>query len=382
VTGVPDTNPWAKAGLMFRQNLTEDSAHALLFLTPGHGVGLQSRKQAGEESVYIAGPLVTAPLWLKLVRTGTSFDGYSSLDGATWSAVGSTTVPLSGTFYFGLAVSSHTNSIISSGTFDNVRVTSGLPDPWEATDIGAVDLSGGGSYLNDTFAITGSGEDIFGTADSFFLAYKRVVGDGEIVAQVLGLADTDGWAKAGVMWRDTLGESSANVVAFLTPAYGIGFQHRPVNGAETEYLEGPGVAAPYWLKLLKSGNLFEASSSPDGVVWSLLATQSVAMSGTNFVGLAVTSHNPTIRNTANFDSVRIGPPAGTQPRLSFVRRDPDGTVHLQVEGRVNVSYSLEVSTRLPGWTGVATQTAATSTFIFTNRSGTNLQQFYRVRTGG
>jgi uncharacterized repeat protein (TIGR03806 family) len=379
VTGVPDTNPWAKAGLMFRQNLTENSPHALLFLTPDHGVGLQSRVHAGDESLYIGGPFLSAPLWLKLVRTGSSFDGYSSLDGAAWSPAGSVTVPLTGTFYFGLAVTSHTNSIISSGTFDNVRVTSGLPDSWEGTDIGSVDLTGGGSYLNGTFAITGSGQDIFGTADSFFLAYQRVVGDGEIVAQVLGLADSDGWAKAGVMWRDSLGESSANVLLFLTPIYGIGFQHRLTTGGETEYLGGPGVAAPYWLKLVKSGNSFQASSSPDGIVWSLVATQAVAMSGTNYVGLAVTSHNIAIRNTANFDSVRIGPPVGPQPRLTLLRRDPDGAVHLQVEGQVNSSYSLEVSTRLSDWTAVATQTAVTSTFVFTNRSGTNLQQFYRVR---
>jgi hypothetical protein len=45
--------------------------------------------------------------WLRLKRVGDTFTGYRSTDGMNWTLVGSRTVDLPDTVYFGMAVTSH-----------------------------------------------------------------------------------------------------------------------------------------------------------------------------------------------------------------------------------------------------------------------------------
>jgi hypothetical protein len=88
VTGVENTDIWAKAGLMFRRTLAANSAHALMLLRPTDGVAFQTRVNTGGASSANYGVEVSAPCWLKLVRTGNHFAGYLSLDGVEWILVG------------------------------------------------------------------------------------------------------------------------------------------------------------------------------------------------------------------------------------------------------------------------------------------------------
>ena len=53
------------------------------------------------------------------------FTAYESVDGTTWSEIGSDTIPMDQSIYIGLAVTSHTTSASATCTFDNVTVTSG-----------------------------------------------------------------------------------------------------------------------------------------------------------------------------------------------------------------------------------------------------------------
>ena len=52
--------------------------------------------------------------------------------------------------------------------------------------------------------MTAAGADIWGTADQFHFAYKQLSGNGSITAKVVSVSNTDAWAKAGVMIRETL----------------------------------------------------------------------------------------------------------------------------------------------------------------------------------
>src|SRR6185295_16575036 len=67
------------------------------------------------------------PLWLMLVRSGDRFDSYFSSDGDNWTFIGSATIVMPSTIYAGLAVSSHDNSVLNTGTFDNVQLVSTGP---------------------------------------------------------------------------------------------------------------------------------------------------------------------------------------------------------------------------------------------------------------
>ena len=117
-----DTDPWAKAGLMFRSDTTAGSMFVNLFISPGNGVNLQWRAATGGQcgSAGLGG--IVAPVWLKLVRSGTNFTGYYGSDGVNWTQVGATSVPLAASVRAGLAVTAHNNSLVCLAGFDNVLV--------------------------------------------------------------------------------------------------------------------------------------------------------------------------------------------------------------------------------------------------------------------
>lgn len=89
-TGVGDPlEPWAKAGIIMKDGTTAGSPYAALLLTGGHGVRMQYNFTGD-----IAGGSASASQarWLKLVRTGSTFTGYASPDGAAWHKIGSARV--------------------------------------------------------------------------------------------------------------------------------------------------------------------------------------------------------------------------------------------------------------------------------------------------
>jgi hypothetical protein len=60
---------------------------------------------------------------VKLVRSGNTFNGYTSPDGVDWVQVGTTqTVTMAQGVYIGLAVSGNNNSVLATATFDNVSI--------------------------------------------------------------------------------------------------------------------------------------------------------------------------------------------------------------------------------------------------------------------
>jgi uncharacterized repeat protein (TIGR03806 family) len=116
------TDPWAKAGVMFRENLSPGSKNAFMTVTSGGGSVFQHRSKTDDSSGNTDGPLVTVPHWLKLVRAGDTFTGFVSADGNDWQRVESVTIPMEKTLYVGLALSAHNNSALNSTLFDHVSV--------------------------------------------------------------------------------------------------------------------------------------------------------------------------------------------------------------------------------------------------------------------
>jgi regulation of enolase protein 1 (concanavalin A-like superfamily) len=145
------------------------------------------------------------------------------------------------------------------------------------------------------------GSDIWENADSFRFVYQALTGDGVVEAQVTSVQNTNGWAKAGVMIRESLAAGSRNAFAFLTPSdHGVVAQAREITSGETRSVAGPMRTAPYWVRLTRSGTTFTAASSPDGVTWTTFATFTIPMNATAFFGFAVTSHDNAQLNTTIF----------------------------------------------------------------------------------
>jgi len=178
-----------------------------------------------------------------------------------------------------------------------------LPYPWLTQDIGSVGLAGSASYSNSVFFVTGSGADIWNTADAFRFVYVRVTGNCTMIARVTSVQNIDPWSKAGVMIRETLVANADNAYIAVTSGNGVTWQTRSSTGGSTVNSATGSLIAPYWVKLVRSGNTFTGYRSPDGVTWTQQGTATIAMASTAYVGLAVTAHNNSSLCTATFDNV-------------------------------------------------------------------------------
>ncbi len=309
VASVENVYRWTKAGVMIRQTLSASSAHASMFVTPGAGLAFQRRKTAGATSLSSAVSGLP-PRWVRLVRAGEVITASISSDGASWTDVGQDTIALSGAVWVGLAVTSHETTRLATATFDHLALsteTSGtLPSGWGTQDVGSVGLAGSATESGGTYTIAGAGVDIWGTTDGFRYVYRQLAGDGTIVARVASVENVYRWTKAGVMVRQTLSASSAHASMFVTPGAGLAFQRRQTTGA-ISLNTAVGGLPPRWVRLVRVGQVITASISSDGLTWTNVGQDTIALSGAVWVGLAVTSHETTRLATATFDQVTITP---------------------------------------------------------------------------
>ena len=100
-----------------------------------------------------------------------------------------------------------------------------LPGGWQHADIGNVGYPGDVIYTPGVFSISASGNDIWDNVDAFHFVYQTLTGDGEIIARVASLENTDGWAKAGVMVKKGAEPGSTYAAMLLTGAHGARMQH-------------------------------------------------------------------------------------------------------------------------------------------------------------
>ncbi len=156
-----------------------------------------------------------------------------------------------------------------------------------------------------TYTMSGSGADIWNQSDKFHYAFKTLSGTGSIVAKVESIDNTNGWAKAGVMIRETLDADSKHAMMVVTPGSGVSFQRRPETGAASDSDTTGDIIAPYWVKIERdlAGN-FTASSSSNGSAWQMMGVAEPIPMGTNvYIGLAVTSHDTAQTCQAVFTNV-------------------------------------------------------------------------------
>lgn len=305
---------FAKAGLMMRDTLAANSAQVMATLTGSEGTGIYYRTTAGSSSAnsLVGDTAQRAPMWLKLVRQGSTFTSFKSTDGTTWTQTGTATVAMGQTIYVGMAVGSHDDTAAATATFSNVALgAQSNPTPTvdlQARDIGAPALTGTTQAPStDTYSVSGAGANIWNAADQFQYASQSLTGDGTIIAQIDAMDYTHHFAKAGLMIRDTLDANSKHVMVTLTGSEGTGMYYRSTTGGTSaNILAGDvGLTGPVWLKLVRSGDTFTGFKSADGVNWITLGTTTVAMNQTVQVGLAVGSHDVGSLASAQFDNVEI-----------------------------------------------------------------------------
>jgi hypothetical protein len=127
-----NTNAWAKAGIMVRNRITDANTSPgflIIAVAPGHGYVVQWDANGDGRLESNSAPsgegLGTAsyPSWLKLVRNGTSYTGYYSTDGTTWTLIATVPVPTAAaTQDVGVFMTSHNSGTIGEVDFDHFNV--------------------------------------------------------------------------------------------------------------------------------------------------------------------------------------------------------------------------------------------------------------------
>jgi alpha-L-fucosidase len=136
VESIQNTGAWAKAGLMIRETTNTNSKYAFAFLSPSNGVAFQQRSTTGGNASSISNITgITAPVWLRLTRAGTTINAYRSTDGVSWTQFGTTTISMDSEVQVGLAVCSVSSGILNHALFSNVMIGAVSPTQgvsWQA----------------------------------------------------------------------------------------------------------------------------------------------------------------------------------------------------------------------------------------------------------
>ncbi len=308
VVSIENTNAWAKAGVMFRESSATGAANVLVAVRPDKLVSMQYRTTTGGATISLGTVGNTTDVkWVKLVRDGSVFTGYYSADGDGWTMIGQATVSMVTSVQAGLAVTSHNTASLCTAVFGNVSVSD---EPLgyfsNAADIGAPGLAGDMIHGANSYTLDGSGTDIWSTSDKFFFASQTRSGNATIIARVTAVENTNGWAKGGVMFRDSLAQNAKHVMIAMRPDKQLSMFWRNATGGITAFSGAVGdTANAKWIKLVRSGSVFTGYYSTDGVTWTTLSAQTVTMATAAEVGLAVTSHADATLCTATITNVSI-----------------------------------------------------------------------------
>ena len=112
----------SRAGVMVRESLAANARNAGAFLSAGRGYSFQWRLDTGGGTSSQSAGGGTAPGWLRLTRSGHTFEAFRSADGATWTSMGIETVAMADTVYVGIAVTSRYAARATTALVDQLAI--------------------------------------------------------------------------------------------------------------------------------------------------------------------------------------------------------------------------------------------------------------------
>jgi hypothetical protein len=120
------TDAWSEAGLMAREDLSAGGRFAAALATPSISGAFFESRNATNGAAALSGsfPVNYPNTWLRLKRAGNLFTGFGSFDGQNWTQLGSVTLALPSTMYFGFVVcSDNINQAVTAAFRDFGPVT-------------------------------------------------------------------------------------------------------------------------------------------------------------------------------------------------------------------------------------------------------------------
>jgi regulation of enolase protein 1 (concanavalin A-like superfamily) len=111
------------------------------------------------------------------------------------------------------------------------------------------------------------------------------------------------------MARATLDGNSRNVYVKARADGSDRMTYRGTTGGTTIGAGSGSVSFPNaWLRMTRAGNTFTTFASSDGVNWTVVASVTLSLPGTMYVGMAVSSRQTGVTTTAAFRDLSITTP--------------------------------------------------------------------------
>lgn len=172
-----------------------------------------------------------------------------------------------------------------------------------------------------TYAVQGVGTGLAGTEDNGTYVYGQLTGDGTLVARVEAPTGTQVYpnaARIGVMLRESLDADAKSVSMSLSGNAQVRTIWRSQVGAASEVFQvQTAVWLPHYVRIVREGDVFRTSYSPDGFNWAGETEQSVSMDATVYIGLVVSSGSAESPIDVTFAEIQVTGNAAPQPFAEF-----------------------------------------------------------------
>jgi hypothetical protein len=266
--------------------------------------------------------------------------------------------------------------------FPAETVTSSVPDLHWRISGDATNQPCAVTYSGDTATIVAGGSDIWRSGDNFVFQYRLETNNFDYRLRVQSVIDTDGtgFARTGLMVRDSLTDITGHMMMIQKNAGpNAGNDDKDSFSAALRFTAGhpdtTGSAPPNrlpsaygsnsWLRLRRSGTMFSAYTSSNGLDWTQLSEDDGATDGdktfTNSVlyfGIATSAHSAGVTTKAVVSGLGAVPPTPVkitaQTAASVVWREGAPAALNLVATGDPVSYQWRINgVDIPGATNTA-----------------------------
>ncbi|GLU52875.1 hypothetical protein Dfri01_23360 [Dyadobacter frigoris] len=337
----------------FTHSLNAAASPYLPYPVPATPTALVAKPAASKVYLEWTGPGGDVANGYNILRSITAGGPYTSIGSWTNNTLTTYTdwaVTNGTTYYYKVSANnqSGTSGTSSEASAQPVATTASLPTGWTTKDIGSTTTVGSAGYsnvVNNTFVVNGSGSGMGGTSDSFTYTYGVATGDFTITAHmaVTNWAWTGG-DKAGFVIRESLDPNAKSLTLYQGELGNrfTRFETRSTTGGSTTWQGGNKFSFSPWYRLQRTGNIFTAYQSTDGINWGTIGTSTVEMNNTCYVGLSVCAGAAGSFSNITYEEVTLSGGSGIVPAA------PTGLTG--TAGNTNVSLSWESVSGAAGYT--------------------------------
>lgn len=189
-------------------------------------------------------------------------------------------------------------------------------DNWLKVDVGNPAIPGSLQIEEGKLTLTSGGGDIWNSQDQFFFVNTQISGDASLTVRVNSIFHSHPWAKAALMFRESLAAGAKNVALDFSAHQRVAYQWRPITDQRSYYWARHLDTSSAWLRLVREGNTFTGYYSLDGETWQTAISKTLLdMPHTLYLGLAASSHDESAATQAEFEHLELKQTFNTRAKV-------------------------------------------------------------------